>query len=396
MKNDLYHFAGSTLEELAAIAGSTPAYIYSRSLARQQISALQKYLPEDVALHYSIKANPHPQIVSTIAALVDGLDVSSHAEMLLAIATGIEREAISFSGPGKTDKELKSALAAGIVLHVESISELNRINVISEETGNTANLVLRLNPDFTTRQSGMVMGGGPQPFGIDVEQAGEVLNIIKSSGNICQGLHCYSGSQMLNAELIADLQTNTLDMMTKLVNDHQLRNVSLNIGGGFGIPYFTNDKPLNVRLVGERLDKTLEKIRLNSNVNKIIVELGRYLVAQSGIYIARIIDKKKSRGTTYLVLEGGMNHHLAASGNLGQVIRRNYPINCSYNKDSLNSENVTLVGPLCTPLDVLGTDVELPVLQPGDLVAIMNSGAYGFSASPHRFLSHPAPSEVLI
>ena len=396
MKDKLYRYAGLTLEELAATAGRTPAYFYSRTLFDQKISETRQLLPDDIALHYSIKANPHPQTVSAIASKVDGLDVSSHAEMLLAIGAGISHMDISFSGPGKNNSELRAAILAGIVLHVESLSELDRIMEISAQTGKTANLVLRINPDFTARQSGMVMGGGSQPFGIDAEHIGSAIDKLHKSGQQCQGFHCYAGSQMLNAELVARLQAQTLAMMHKLVSDHQLDNVSLNIGGGFGVPYFPNETPLNLQFVGEQLDKQLELIRRVTRINKVIVELGRYIVAESGIYLARIIEKKVSRATTYVVLEGGMNHHLAASGNLGQVIRRNYPVECSFVKGSAAEESITLVGPLCTPLDVLGSDVLLPVLEAGDLVAVMNSGAYGFSASPHRFLSHPPPVEVLI
>ena len=396
MTNKQYRFNGYTLDDLAIIAGSTPAYIYGRQLLANRIAQLKNYLPEDIALHYSIKANPHPQTVSAIASSVDGLDVSSHAEMLLAIATGIPRRYISFSGPGKSEAELKAAIGAGIIIHVESLSELNRIIEISEQLGTAANLVLRINPDFTTRQSGMVMGGGSQPFGIDLERASDALQKIKAHDLQCQGLHCYSGSQMLNATVVAELQANTLDMMLKLVVDHELSKVSLNIGGGFGVPYFANEKPLDLQLVADQLDKKMDSFRINTDIEKIIIELGRSLVAESGIYLARIVEKKVSRGTIYLVLEGGMNHNLAASGNLGQVIRRNYPFECSGSTNNTGKETVTVVGPLCTPLDVLGADVELPVLFPGDLVAIRNSGAYGYSASPHKFLSHSPPSEILI
>lgn len=395
-KSERFHFDGITLDNLAIIAGQTPAYIYSRTLIDQKLKYTRDLLPDDIDLHYSIKANPHPQTVSVLAAQLDGLDVASHAEMVLALGTGTPPEKISFSGPGKNTKELRAAVAAGIVLHVESENELNRIIDISQELDHEAQVALRINPDFIARRSGMVMGGGSQPFGIDLEQIDQVLDLQKKSKLRLQGLHCYAGSQMLNANLVAELQTKTLDMMIGLVERHDLQDVALNIGGGFGIPYFAQEQPLDLATIGTQLEKRLKLIRVNSRIKKVIIELGRYLIAESGIYIARVIEKKFSREKTFLILEGGMNHHLAASGNLGQIIRRNFPVACSPHREDSHLETVSLVGPLCTPLDVLGADLQLPALDRGDLVAILNSGAYGFSASPHHFLSHPPPVELLI
>lgn len=396
MNREAFKFAGRTLHELAVIAGSTPAYIYNRTQIQERLKQIRACLPDDISLHYSIKANPYPQIVSCLASELNGLDVSSHAEMLLALGTGTPAADISFSGPGKSDTELKAAVSANVLLHIESTSELDKVISFAQQSGIEPRLALRINPNFSVRQSGMVMGGGSQPFGVDLEHAGELIQKITSNGLTCSGLHCYAGSQMLNATHVAELQSRTLDMMTELVDKHDLHRVSLNIGGGFGIPYFINESPLDLQSVGTLLNEKLNSIRQRASIGKVIIELGRYLVGECGLYLARVVDKKASRGKQYLVLNGGMNHHLAASGNLGQVIRRNYPVECSYMKGSKLVEVVSLVGPLCTPLDILGSDLELPVLQTGDLVAILNSGAYGFSASPQRFLSHPPPVEVLL
>ncbi len=396
MQQTPFRFAGRTLAELSDIAGPVAAYVYSREGISEKIRKTRNALPDTVHLHYSIKANPHALTLAHIASQVDGLDVASHAEMLQALATGISPERISFSGPGKTDTELKAAVAAGIVLHAESVNEIKRLIDIAEVLGCTPNIAIRINPDITVRQSGMVMGGGPQPFGIDIEEVDTAFAFLNSHGIPCAGLHCYTGSQMLNADLVSDLQAQTLDMMLSIVSQHNLSGITLNIGGGFGVPYFDNDTPLDIASVGQRLAEILESNPLQSRIKTVIIELGRYLVAESGIYLVKVIEKKQSRKKQYLVVEGGMNHNLAASGNLGQVLRRNYPVVASSALNSVHAEVVTVVGPLCTPLDILANDVHLPILQPGDYVAVLNSGAYGFSASPHGFLSHPPPVELLL
>jgi len=353
-----------------------------------------------VQLHYSIKANPHAQPVAHLASQVDGMDVASHAELLLALGSGVSAENISFSGPGKTDIELQAAITAGVVIHAESIDEINRAHHIGKQMRKPPQVAIRINPDFTVKQSGMVMAGGAQPFGMDLDQVDVALCTLKAKNIDCVGLHCYAGSQMLNAELVGSLQAQTLNMMSDIVLEHDLRNISLNLGGGFGIPYFGHESALDIQSVGSQLTTLINSTIDPTRNLAIVIELGRYLTAESGIYLSRIIEKKYSRGKHFLVVAGGMNHHLAASGNLGQTIRRNFPVKASPLASRAmtdeKTENVTIVGPLCTPLDILASDVVLPVLQPGDHIAILNSGAYGYSASPHQFLSHPTPAELLL
>ena len=400
MSQQPFRFAGHSLEELIDLAGTPSAYVYSRKTLSKKAYDTRAALPEKVQLHYSIKANPHSQTVAHLADLVDGMDVSSHAELLLALGSGLNPEKISFSGPGKTDREILSAITAGIVLHAESLNEIERLCQMANSLQKTPRIAIRINPDFTVKQSGMVMGGGPQPFGIDLEQIDSALNILNVNGVPCAGLHCYAGSQMLNAHLVCTLHQQTMDMMLDIVRRNDLTDVSLNLGGGFGVPYFSHESSLDVHCVGEHLSNLIEEAHDNTGISSIIIELGRYLIAESGIYISRIIEKKHSRGKLFLVVEGGMNHHLAASGNLGQAIRRNFPIvgSALLSRKTSNQRTtiVSIVGPLCTPLDILASDIELPELEVGDHIAVLNSGAYGYSASPHRFLSHPAPAELLI
>ncbi len=396
--NSPFLFAGRDLSELVALSGQSPAYVYERASVDLNIAAIRKALPENVLLHYSLKANPMPQLVSHIATQCDGLDVTSQKEMITALGASKSASAISFSGPGKNDTELLAALTAGITIHVESQGELQRIEQLANRAGVTPRISMRINPNFSIRQSGMVMGGGPQPFGIDEEQAADVLATIFSYGFRCEGLHCYVGSQILSADIIIEAQARILDMMSRLLTEAQLadeRSV-FNIGGGFGIPYFENDRELDICAVGDALATKLESIQQAHNSIRVAVETGRYIVGNAGIYIARVTDRKYSRGKVYLVVNGGLNHHLAATGNLGQVIRRNYPIRNWTAHDNQEHETVSVVGPLCTPLDVLGSDIKMQRLEVGDYIAVLQSGAYGFSASPHEFLGHQAPVELLL
>lgn len=379
------------IRTIVNIAGQTPAYIYRRSVMQNKIQLAKTTLPDAVSLHYSVKANPLPQLVSYIAGFVDGMDVSSQSELLLAIATGLPASGISYSGPGKTDSELLAAIAAKVIVCIESLNELHRLLEVSEATGYKPNVAVRINPPFNIKRSGMVMGGGSQQFGIDLENIDSIFKCLKSNGLACAGLHCYPASQMLDEAIVTNVHAKTLDMLLALADTHELSGASLNIGGGLGIPYFKNEKELDIRYIGDALDKKLSSTGFEG---KLIVELGRYLVADSGTYIAQVVDRKVSRGKTYLILDGGLNHHLAATGNLGQVIRKNFPISSS--STSENKEVVSIVGPLCTPLDILGEDVELPVTQVGELVAVHQSGAYGYSASPQKFLGHKQATEVFI
>ena len=244
----------------------------------------------------------------------------------------------------------------------------------------------------------MVMGGGPQPFGIDAERIVSAADEARALGLELVGLHCYPGSQILSADALGALHAATLELLTHLALEARLDAPSLNLGGGFGIPYAARDPELDLAAVGESLGRATEAAHARCAPSEIVVETGRYVAGPAGIYLARVVDRKTSRGRTFLVVDGGLNHHLAATGNLGQVIRRNYPVRgqSQDGSDDGATERVSVVGPLCTPLDLLADDVELPTLGPGDLVAVLQSGAYGCSASPHGFLGHPPPVELLL
>jgi diaminopimelate decarboxylase len=394
--DDCLQVGGIPLTELARRIGRTPFYAYDRGLITQRVGLLRKHLPEEVHLHYAIKANPMPEVVRHLAGLVDGLDVASAGELRIALASGMNPVAISFAGPGKTDAELAEAVAAGIVVNLESEREMERLAELGRNRNARARVAVRINPDFELKSSGMKMGGGPKQFGVDAERVPTMLARIGQLGLDFQGFHIFSGSQNLRAEAIAEAQEKTLGLALKLAEHAPSPVRLLNIGGGFGIPYFPGERPLDVASVGANLARLLDGMARRLPQARIVIELGRYLVGEAGLYVCRVIDRKISRGQVFLITDGGLHHHLAASGNFGQVIRKNYPIVVGNHVVGSRREVVSVVGPLCTPLDLLADGMEMAMADVGDLIVVFQSGAYGLTASPTAFLSHPAPVEVLV
>lgn len=386
---------GIALSRLAARVGSTPFYAVDRGLLTQRVQALRAALPAGLKLHYAMKANPMPALVQHMARLVDGIDVASAGELLVALDAGADPHEVSFAGPGKRDAELVQAVASGVLVNVESQRELPVLAQASQTLGMPARVALRINPDFELKGSGMKMGGGPKQFGVDVEAVPEVLAAVARLGLAFEGFHLFAGSQNLKADAIAEAQGKSFDLAVRLADFAPSPVRFLNLGGGFGIPYFPGEQALDLAPIGDNLAALQERARDVLPQAELVIELGRYLVGEAGLYVTRVVDRKVSRGQTYLVCDGGLNHHLSASGNFGQVIRKNYPVTVG-NRLSAPREVQTVVGPLCTPLDLLADRMALPRADVGDLVVVFQSGAYGASASPARFLGHPPVTEVLV
>lgn len=387
---------GVPLPRLAARIGQTPFFAYDRALVSQRVAELRQHLPHDVALNYAVKANPMPALVQHLADLVDGFDLASAGEMMTALDTTMLAERISFAGPGKTRDELARAVAAGITVNVESERELETLNEIGRAAGQRPRVAIRVNPDFELRGSGMRMGGGAKQFGIDAERVPEALRWIAQHDLDFLGFHIFSGSQGLNAAAITEAQSKTIDLAIELSAHAPGPVRKLNIGGGFGIPYFDVDVPLDLAAVGQGLAEHMPRARAKLPEAQVMIELGRYIVGEAGVYVCRIVDRKESRGQVFLITDGGLHHQLAASGNFGQVLRRNYPVSIGNRIGRAADETASVVGCLCTPLDLLASKMDLPHAEVGDFVVIFQSGAYGLTASPTAFLSHPHPSEVLV
>ena len=387
---------GQPISRIAARVGRTPFYAYDRSLLSARVAQLRAALPAEVKLHYAMKANPMPALVCHMATLVDGIDVASAGELMVALDAGADPQEISFAGPGKTDAELHQAVAACILVNVESFRELPILAAAQQALGLPARVAVRVNPDFELKSSGMKMGGGPKQFGVDAEQVPELLAVIGRAGLAFEGFHLFAGSQNLKPEAIVEAQQKSFALACRLAEDAPSPVRFLNLGGGFGIPYFPGEQPLDLAPIGANLADIVAQAKAALPHAEIVIELGRYLVGEAGVYVAKVLDKKVSRGHTYLVTDGGLHHHLSASGNFGQVIRKNYPAAIGNRMDTTMQETVSVVGPLCTPLDLLADRMNLAAAEPGDLVVIYQSGAYGATASPQRFLGHPGVAEVLV
>jgi diaminopimelate decarboxylase len=396
IRDDVLWIGGKPLPAVVREVGGTPFYVYDRRLMTERVATLRQMLPPDIRLHYAIKANPMPAVVQHLAERVDGLDVASAGELEIALATGIPRNHISFAGPGKSEAELRRAVKAGIVINMESETEMRRLVAIGSAAGKRPQVAIRVNPDFELKSSGMKMGGGGKPFGIDAERVPEVLNKLNGLPLDFVGFHIFCGSQNLRSDAIIEAQNNTIDLALRLAAAAPRPPRLFNIGGGFGIPYFPGEQPLDLAPIGANLAAKIPLLKQPYPQAEIVIELGRYLVGEAGIYVCEILDKKVSRGQTFLITNGGLHHHLAASGNFGQVIRKNYPVVIGNRIRGEAREVATIVGPLCTPLDTLAHQMDLARAQIGDYVAVLQSGAYGLTASPLRFLGHPEPKEILV
>jgi diaminopimelate decarboxylase len=387
---------GISLMRLAQRVGKTPFYAYDRQRISERVALLRQHLPAEIHLHYAMKANPMPAVVQHMASLVDGIDVASAGEMSVALDTPMAAGNISFAGPGKTDTELSCAIAAGVVVNMESEQEMERIAALGHHLDIRPTVAVRVNPDFELKSSSMKMGGGAKQFGVDAERVPAMLRRIGQLGLDFEGFHIFSGSQNLRAEALQEAHEKTVQLGITLARHAPGGVRLLNIGGGFGVPYFPGDEALDLAKVGDNLRHLMPEAKRELPEARVVIELGRYMVAEAGIYVCRVLERKESRGQTFLITDGGLHHHLAASGNFGQVIRKNYPVIVGNKVQHGLREMVSVVGPLCTPLDLLADRMEMSKAETGDLIVVFQSGAYGLTASPTAFLSHPAPVEVLV
>ncbi|MGX7678045.1 pyridoxal-dependent decarboxylase, exosortase A system-associated [Jatrophihabitans sp. DSM 45814] len=387
---------GIPVDRLAERVGVTPFFAYDRRLLSERIALLRTTLPNQISLSYAVKANPMPAVVQHLSGLVDSFDVASAGEMQTALDTTMPVNRISFAGPAKTVGELTQAVAAGITIELESATEARRVIAIGDRLGLRPQVAIRVNPDFSIKGSGMRMGGGPQQFGVDAEVVPELLAELSAADLDIHGFHVFGGSQNLRAEILCEAQRKTVELVTKLAQSLPTPVRYLNLGGGFGIPYTDKDESLDLAAIGANLTELVGgPIATHFPDARVVIELGRYIVGECGVYVTRVIDRKTSRGKEFVMVDGGLHHQLAASGNFGQVIRRNYPVRIGNRMDSVATETATIVGCLCTPLDLLGDNLAVPDVQLDDLVVIFQAGAYGLTASPTAFLGHPAPVEIL-
>lgn len=387
---------GMTASQLAGQAGDTPLFVYSRDRLDVRVAQLRAALPARIGLNYAVKANPFVPVISHLADIVDGFDIASAGELALLQRAGIDGARISFAGPGKRDRELEAAISAGVTINCESEGEARRALAIGARLGTAPKLAIRVNPSFELRGSGMKMGGGAKQFGVDQDRAPALARKVIAAGAEWRGWHIFTGSQALDADALIETQANVLNLADELAQDVGEPVPKLNMGGGFGIPYFSGDQPIDLERIGAALAQRLESLPETLAATELCIELGRFLVGEAGVYLTRIIDRKESHGQIFLVTDGGLHHQLAASGNFGTVVRRNYPLAIATRFGAEAAEEANVVGCLCTPLDRLADQALLPRGEVGDLVAVFCAGAYGASASPMEFLGQGPARQMLV
>lgn len=396
--NDL--MAGSLPVREIANRFGTPLFIYDKAVMQRCFSALNSALDGFADIFFSIKANPNPEIARIFVALGAGIEIASVGEFERALAAGAAPRNILFAGPAKRDHELERVVRDGIgEIHLESFEEIRHLDLIAAQAGRRVTVSVRINPVASAQGGAMRMGGKPSPFGFDEEQIADVLKAVEKTRHLdLRGVHLFAGTQILDADVLLAQWRHGIDLAARVAHGLGRPLQSIDLGGGLGIPYHAGDEPLDLTRLQRGLP-ALKRMKVAEPLlrdARIVVEPGRYLAGPGGLYLMRVIASKLSRGTRFIVTDGGMHHHLAASGNLGQVVKRDYPVLAPARMSEANRERCTVVGPLCTPLDTLARAADLPPLEAGDLVAVMQSGAYGLSASPSGFLSHPRAAEVLV
>ena len=386
---------GHDCDELAA-SGGTPLFVYDKNLVGTKIGRFRAAMPSDVALHYAVKANPYPQLLRWLCKYVDGFDVASLGELEAIEGAGVGGVAISFAGPGKSDVELRRAIGDGVTIHLESEGEAARALAVAGEVGRQPRLSVRVNPPFALKGAGMKMGGFASPFGIDHDRVPDVVRGLVEAGAEWRGLHLYAGSQCLDWSALAETFRQAITLAAEISEKAGAEPPEVNLGGGLGIPYFDGDREVDEQALGRALGEQLADSPPVLATTKFILELGRWLVGEAGVYLSRIVSRTQSRGKTFLVTDGGLHHMLAASGNFGQLLRRNYPVAIASRFAAPTEEEASIVGCLCTPLDTLADEVAIPAADVGDLVAVFCAGAYGLTASPQAFLGQAQAREMLV
>jgi diaminopimelate decarboxylase len=390
----------STLLDIAQRFG-TPCYVYFMDDIAASCEALRRVFAQRFKISYAVKANPNVGLLQRMRAHIDALDVSSAGEMQYALRAGWPPQRLSFTGPGKRTRELVAAVTQRIgYIVVESVHEARTVSQIACTGGTQQDILVRLAPRRIPRGFGLNMAGKPSPFGIDEEDLDGAFAALKTlPGLRIRGCHIYSGTQCLDTHALVEHFEICCELFRQCATRYALTPHVLVFGSGFGIPYYPEQKVFDVDYLAARVQPMLDDLLRDDRVRHAVcmLETGRYLVGEAGIFVTRVIRIKVSRGTRIAICDGGMHHHLAACGHLGAVFHRNYRIfKVNANVDTGDTATYDLVGPLCTTIDTLGHAVQLPPLDEGDLIGIHCSGAYGLTASPMHFISHPPPKEIVV
>jgi diaminopimelate decarboxylase len=377
---------------------ATPFYLYDADAINARVRAVREAFDDEVKVYYAVKSNPNLELLRTIRDVADGLDISSGGELQQALAAGYAGAGLSFAGPAKTDTELSASIKHGVgCISVESLRELDICLAIAHTSGRRANVVLRVNPEFLNRAFGMKMGGRAMQFGIDEEELGGITARIEAHTDLLnfRGVHVYAGSQCFDAEGVAEGVENTFRIVETLEAGSTLRCSVVNLGGGFGYSHTKSDTQLDLGKLAARLLPPVRDFRRRGPVEReVVFELGRYLSAPAGVYVTRVLSAKVSRGKQFYLVDGGLHHHLAAAGTFGTALRANFVLR-NLSRPDAEPVRCHIAGPSCNPTDLLAVDAELPRPELNDLIGVLNSGSYGFTASPLLFLGRSTPVELV-
>jgi diaminopimelate decarboxylase len=387
---------GRSADELVSEAGGTPVFVYDNNIIGGQIARFQAAMASGISLYYAVAANPYEPLLNFIGRYVDGFRVVSQGELERLKRAELAGIPMTFAGPGKTDAEIDAALRAGATLSIESEGEAERAIRSGGRLGIKPRLGVRITPTLEMDRIGRKATDAPSPFGVDANRAPELIRGLLDAGVDWRGLHMFTGSQWLDAAELIDVHRASIAVAGQIADAAGVRPPELNLGGGFGTPCLPGDAPLDLDAVANALCQSVIGAPDALATTAFSVELGRWLVDESGVYITRIIDRKQSGGRTFLVTDGGGHHLLGATGPFGEPPRRNHPIALVHRFGAAAEEEVTVTGCLCTPFDVLGDEVGLPLAEPGDLIAVFYAGAYGLTASPQAWESRPVAREMLV
>jgi len=387
---------GYAVGELIADAGRTPLFVYDNNIIGGQIAALRAAMPDGLAINYSVTANPYEPLLNFLGRYVDGFRVVSRGELEHLKRAGLAGIGMTFAGPGKRDDELEAGIAAGATISLESEGEAARAIEAGERVGIQPKLAVRVNPPFSIEHGRISLGARPTPFGVDAGRVPSLVEGLLEAGVDWRGLHIFAASQCLDDDVLIDAHKAIIACAGDIVNELGLPLPELNLGGGFDVPCFPGERPIDVYRMARALHETVCDGPELLATTRLSLELGRWLVAESGVYLTRVLDRTESCGQTFLTTDGGGHHLLGATGCLLEQGRGNFPIAVANRFDAPAEEQVTVTGCLATPHDLFGDEVMLPRAEPGDLIAIFCAGAYGLTASPQGWESRPSAREVLV
>ena len=388
--------SGYTVEDLIAEAGGTPAFIYDNNIIGGQVARFRAAMPDGVALFYSVSANPNEELLTFLGRYVDGFRVVSGGELARLKHARLAGIPITFAGPGKRDAEIEAGIAIGATISIESEGEAGRILAIAASLGVAPKVAVRVNPPFTIEGGKVSFGAQPSPFGVDAGAVPALVETLAGAGADWRGLHVFAAAQCLDQSALIDAHRAIVRCAGDIADVLGRPIPELNLGGGFDVPCFDGDQQLDIYELANALHQTLREAPELLATTRISMELGRWLVGESGVYLTRVLDRTESCGHTFLTTDGGGHHFLRATGCLLERGRGNYPIAVANRFASAAEEEVTVTGCLATPNDVFGDEIMLPRAEPGDVIAIFAAGAYAMTASPTFWESRPPAHELLV